>query len=234
MSIQVASRAEWLDARKALLEKEKELTRARDALAEARRALPRVLIDSDYRFQTPEGEQGLGDLFGPHSQLVVDHFMFGADWDEGCTSCSFWADAFSGIDVHLAARDTAFVLVSAAPLDKLEAYKARMGWHFTWVSSEGTRFNRDMGVAFTPEEIESGTAHYNYRSAGFPMSEAPGLSAFVKDEAGAIYHTYSVFSRGLDGFNPAYQLLDITPKGRDEDGLDFSMAWLRRRDQYGT
>ena len=234
MPAQIASRAEWLDARMALLEKEKELTRAKDALAEARRALPRVQVDEDYQFQTNDGSVALGDLFGPHSQLLVDHFMFGADWEEGCPSCSFWADGFDGIDIHLAARDVSFVVISAAPLEKLNAYKARMGWRFNWVSSEGSDFNRDMGVAFTPEEVEAGKMNYNYRDTGFPATEAPGLSVFVKDDAGRVYHTYSVFSRGLDTYNAAYQLLDLVPKGRDEAALPFSMAWLRRRDQYET
>ena len=227
----IASRSEWLAARMALLEKEKAATRMRDELAAARRALPRVRIDTDYRFQTPDGDARLIDLFGSHSQLLVDHFMFGPDWEEGCTACSFWADAFDGLDVHLAARDVAFVVVSAAPLAKLDAYKQRMGWHFDWVSSEGSTFNRDMGVAFTPEELEAGTAEYNYAQNGFPVSEAPGLSVFVR-EGDTVFHTYSVFSRGLDGFNPAYQLLDLMPKGRDEADLPHSMAWLKRHDQY--
>jgi predicted dithiol-disulfide oxidoreductase (DUF899 family) len=231
MTAQIASRQDWLDARIALLAKEKELTRAHDALAAARRAMPRVRIDTDYEFQTEDGPATLAELFGDCSQLLVDHFMFGADWDEGCPSCSFWADGFDGIDVHLAARDVTFVVVSAAPMEKLAAYKNRMGWRFRWLSSNGTSFNRDMGVAFTPEEIAAGDASYNYRKAGFPSTEAPGLSAFLKED-GVVYHTYSVFGRGLDGYNPAYQLLDLMPKGRDEDGLDYAMAWLRRRDQY--
>lgn len=231
MTVQTVSRAEWLEARMALLEKEKAQTRARDALAAERRALPQVRIDQEYEFQTETGPQSLTDLFEGRSQLLVQHFMYGTDWAEGCPSCSFWADGFDGIDVHLAARDVTFVLVSAAPLATIEAYKARMGWRFRWVSSEGSSFNRDMGVAFTPDEVAAGQTQYNYRNAGFPATEAPGLSVFTRRD-GQVYHTYSVFSRGLDLFNPAYQLLDLVPKGRDEEALDFSMAWLRRRDQY--
>ncbi len=232
MPSQTASPDEWRAARIALLAEEKALTRAGDALAEKRRQLPRLRIESDYLFHGPQGPETLADLFGPHSQLIVDHFMFGADWTEGCPSCSFWADAFDGIDVHLAARNTGFVVVSAAPFETLAAYRQRMGWRFKWVSSKGSTFNRDMGVAFTPEEVEAGTGTYNYRDAGFPATEAPGISSFEKDADGAIWHSYSVFGRGLDALNPAYQLLDLTAKGRDEGGLPWPMAWLRRRDQY--
>ncbi len=226
------SREAWRAARMALLEQEKELTRARDALAEARRALPQVRIETEYGFDTPRGRQSLAALFGPHSQLVIYHFMFGPDWDEGCTTCSFWADNFDGIAPHLAARDVAFTMVSAAPLARLLAYRDRMGWRFDWVSSQGTSFNRDMGVAFTPDEVAARSGVYNYRDTGFPATEAPGLSVFRKDADGQVYHTYSVYGRGLDGLNGAYQILDLVPKGRDEDALPFTMAWLRRRDQY--
>lgn len=224
--------ADWLAARTALLAEEKALTRAHDALAEKRRQMPRLRVETDYCFQGPDGPKSLADLFGQQSQLIVDHFMFGEDWSEGCPSCSFWADAFDGIAPHLAARDTAFVVVSAAPLNKLLAYKARMGWRFQWVSARGSDFNRDMGVAFTPDEVAAGTGTYNYRSAGFPATEAPGISTFEKDADGTIWHSYSVFGRGLDALNPAYQLLDLTAKGRDEADLPWPMAWLRRRDQY--
>ncbi|MGP6088026.1 DUF899 domain-containing protein [Antarctobacter jejuensis] len=232
MNTRPTPRADWLAARTALLAEEKALTRARDAIAERRRQMPRLRVEKDYRFHGPNGQETLADLFGPHSQLIVDHFMFGEDWAEGCPSCSFWADGFDGLDVHLAARDTGFVVVSAAPLDRLDAYKARMGWRFKWVSSHGTDFNRDMGVAFTPEEVAARQGNYNYRDAGFPATEAPGISTFEKDGDGTIWHSYSVFGRGLDALNPAYQLLDLTAKGRDEDALPHSMAWLRRRDQY--
>ena len=228
----IVSREEWLAARKAHLEDEKAFTRARDALSARRRALPWVRIEKEYRFQTAQGEMPLAGLFGPHSQLIVSHFMFGPDWDQGCPSCSFWADGYSGLEVHLAHRDTAFVAVSNTSLDKIDAYKARMGWSFDWVSSEGSDFNRDFNVTFDPEEMAAGTHVYNYAQNGFPASEAPGLSVFAKADDGAVVHTYSTFARGLDMMNAAYQLLDLTPKGRDEDDLSPPMAWLRRHDQY--
>ncbi len=227
-----AHREDWLEARKALLAAEKEHTRARDALAKARRALPWVKIDKAYRFQGADGPVTLPDLFGPHGQLAIYHFMFGPDWEEGCPSCSFWADNLNGIEPHLAHRDTALVLAGHAPYPKLAAYGARMGWSLPWVSTEGSDFNGDFGVSFTAEQLESGDYSYNYRKAGFGGPEAPGFSAFIKGEDGAVYHSYSTYGRGLDHFNGAYQLLDLMPKGRDEGGLDDTQAWLRRRDQY--
>lgn len=232
MSAKAVTRAEWLAARTDLLAEEKALTRAHDALAEKRRKLPRLRVETEYAFTGPNGRESLSDLFGPQSKLAVYHFMFGPDWQEGCPSCSFWADNFNGIDAHLAARDVRLVMVSAAPFETLDAYRRRMGWTFKWVSSEGTGFNRDMGVAFTPEEVAAGDAFYNFRNGGFPASEAPGLSFFQKDPDGGLYHTFSVYGRGLEGLNGAYQILHLAPKGRDEDDLPFTMAWLRRRDQY--
>lgn len=231
MAHAVKSRDDWTKARVALLAEEKALTRARDRLAEARRALPWVKVEKEYRFTGPAGTETLADLFGGRSQLLVYHFMYGADWDDACPSCSFWGDNLNGTDVHLAHRDTTLLLVSAAPLEMLEAYKKRMGWRLNWVSSAGSDFNRDFGVGFTAEDLETGDRPYNYRPGGFNGPEAPGLSAFIR-EGDAVYHTYSTFGRGLDGFNGAYQLLDLTAKGRDEDNLDWSMQWLRRRDQY--
>ena len=219
----VASRDEWLRARFELLQAEKELTRRRDELSRQRRALPWVRIDKAYEFDTPDGPRSLPELFDGRSQLLVYHFMFGPDWEEGCPSCSFWADNFDGIGVHLAHRDVTLLAVSRAPLDRLMAYRSRMGWTFPWASSLRSDFNMDFGV--------SEAATYNYAPAADPAEEMPGLSAFAQRE-GEVFHTYSCYSRGIDAFNGAYQLLDLTPKGRDEGGLPHSMAWLHRHDAY--
>lgn len=209
-----------------LLLREKAHLRERDALAAARRRLPPVPVAEDYRFVTEAGEATLAGLFGPSSQLAVYHFMFGPDWAEGCPSCSFWADAFDGMLPHLAARDVAFVAVSRAPLDRLLAYRRRMGWRFPWVSATGEAFSRDHGVTLPPE----GGA-YNF-GARIAKGEMPGLSVFLR-EGGAVFHTYSTYARGLEAFNPVYQILDLVPKGRDEAGLPWPMAWVRRHDRYG-
>lgn len=232
MTHPIVSREAWLDARKALLDREKALTRERDALAAARRALPWVEVTEDYRFESEAGETRLAGLFGERSQLVVSHFMFGPDWEAGCPSCSFWADGYDPMAIHLAARDVAFVAVSRAPLASLLAYRDRMGWRFPWVSSLHNGFNRDFGVSFDEEALAAGPVTYNYRETAMRGSEAPGLSVFCKDAAGRIFHTYSCYSRGLDPMNAAYQLLDIVPKGRDEQDLPFPMTWVRRRDEY--
>jgi predicted dithiol-disulfide oxidoreductase (DUF899 family) len=228
----VVTREEWERERIQHLTREKEFTRLRDQLSRERRELPWVKVDKPYVFDGPSGPRSLGDLFRGHSQLIVQHFMFDPEWDEGCKSCSFWADNFDGIDVHLSHRDVSLVLVSRAPIATLEAYRQRMGWRLTWVSSAHTDFNRDYHVTFTPEERESGRAYYNYRLGSFPVGEAPGLSVFSKDEDGTIYHTYSCYARGLDMLNGAYHLLDLVPKGRDEAGLSSSMEWLRHHDRY--
>jgi predicted dithiol-disulfide oxidoreductase (DUF899 family) len=228
----IVARETWLAARKELLAKEKELTRQRDRLSAERRALPWVKVDKAYVFEGPAGKETLADLFAGRGQLLVYHFMFGPDWEEGCPSCSFWADNYNGITQHLKHRDVQLVAISRAPIAKLEAYRRRMGWSFKWVSSLGSDFNRDYHVSFTPEE--KGSAYYNYREGGFSGSEAPGISVFFKDEGGAIFHTYSCYARGLDAMNSAYQLLDLVPKGRDEDGLPHPMAWVRRHDRYET
>lgn len=228
----VVSRAEWLEARRTLLAAEKALTRERDRLSEARRALPWVKVETPYVFDTAKGEASLADLFDGRSQLIVYHFMFGPDWNEGCKSCSFWMDNFSGIDVHLAQRDVSFVTVSRAPLAKLEAFKRRMGWNFRWVSSLGSDFNFDFHVSFTDAEKAAGQVAYNYGERMFFSSEGPGMSVFRRGEDGAVYHTYSCYARGLDPLNGAYQLLDLTPNGRDEAGLPYPMAWVRLRDKY--
>jgi predicted dithiol-disulfide oxidoreductase (DUF899 family) len=227
----VATRDEWKAARLDLLRREKELTRLRDEVAEHRRRLPWVLVDKEYRFVGPDGQRTLLELFHGRSQLLVDHFMFGPDWDEGCPSCSFWADSFEGVEVHLAHRDVSFVAVSQAPLEKLLAYRARMGWTFPWYSSAGSDFNVDFGVSFTEEQQAHG-GEYNYAHVDQLPGELPGISAFVTDGAGNVFHTYSAYARGLDALNSAYQLLDLVAKGRDETELEWPMAWLRRHDAY--
>jgi predicted dithiol-disulfide oxidoreductase (DUF899 family) len=229
----IVSDQEWLAARRELLGKEKELTRLRDELGRARRGLPWRRIDKSYLFDAPEGKQSLADLFEGRSQLIVQHFMFDPSWEAGCKSCSFWADGFDGIPIHLKHRDVTFVAVSKAPLAKLEAFKQRMGWSFRWVSSFGTDFNRDFHVSFDADELERGEAEYNFgRIGGDYPSEMPGVSVFAKDDAGNVFHTYSCYARGLDILNPAYHYLDLVPKGRDEADLSFSMAWVRLHDEY--
>ena len=224
--------AEWLAARKELLKREKEFTRLRDELSRQRRELPWEKVEKQYAFDGPNGKETLADLFGGKSQLIIYHFMFGPDWKEGCPSCSLLADHFDGSLAHLAARDVRFVAVSRAPLAQIEAFKKRMGWHFKWVSSYGTEFNRDFHVSFTKEELAKGEMTYNYTTQKFPSEEGPGASVFYKDVTGNIFHTYSAFARGLDMMIGAYNWLDLAPRGRDEDGLAFSMAWVRHHDKY--
>ncbi|MGI9418895.1 MAG: DUF899 domain-containing protein [Geminicoccaceae bacterium] len=230
MTAKLVTREDWLLERKALLEREKAFTRERDALTEARRALPMVAIDRAYVFETEDGPQSLADLFDGKRQLVVYHFMYGPDWQQACASCSFWSDHFNGIDIHLAARDTAFVVISNAPLATLLAYRARMGWTFKWVSAGKTTFGQDFGVSFHDEAAMNSTG-YNYGRKPY-ASENPGLSVFFKLPDGVVAHSYSTYGRGLDILNTAYHLLDMTPKGRDEDGLSHGMAWVRRHDEY--
>src|SRR6202011_2489123 len=203
----IGSREEWIEARKTPMAHEKEYTRARDRLSEERRALPWVKVDKAYVFDGPNGKQTLADLFAGRSQLVVQHFMFAPDWAEGCKSCSFWADGFERMIPHLAARDTTLVAISRAPLEKLAAFKARMGWTFDWVSSGQSDFNYDYAVSFTPEQLASGAKVYNFETSGFGVEEAPGISVFFRDDAGNIFHTYSCFARGLDMMNAAYHSL---------------------------
>jgi predicted dithiol-disulfide oxidoreductase (DUF899 family) len=229
----VVSHDEWLAARKQHLIKEKEFTQLRDDLSRERRELPWVRVEKDYVFDTPSGKQTLSDLFQGRSQLVVYHFMFGPSWGEGCKSCSFWADNFNGVIGHLNHRDVSLFAVSKAPLEKLEAFRKRMGWTFKWVSSFGNEFNNDFHVSFTPEELAKGEVYYNYDMKKFPSNEAPGISVFYKNAKGEVFHTYSCYARGLDMLNVAYHYLDLVPKGRDEDGLSFSMAWVRHHDRYG-
>jgi predicted dithiol-disulfide oxidoreductase (DUF899 family) len=228
----VVSREEWLVARKEFLAKEKEFTRLRDQLSQQRRDLPWVKVEKEYIFDGPSGKETLSELFARRSQLLVYHFMFHPSWSEGCKSCSFWADNYNGVVVHLAHRDVTLVAISKAPLDQLEAFKKRMGWSFKWVSSFGADFNRDYHVSFTPEEMEKGERYYNYQMSTFSMQEAPGISVFYKDKAGNIFHTYSCYARGLDMLNGAYHYLDLVPKGRDEVGLPYPQAWVRHHDNY--
>jgi predicted dithiol-disulfide oxidoreductase (DUF899 family) len=225
----IVSHAEWLEARKAHLSKEKEFTRARDELARQRRELPWVKVEKPYTFDAAEGRVSLGDLFGGKGQLLIYHFMMGPDWEEGCPNCSFWADNYNGVDVHLAHRDTALVAVSRAALAKIDAYKKRMGWTFRWVSSAGSDFNFDYDASFKPDEEG---LRYNFGTIKPFGEETPGISAFRRGDGGAIYHTYSTYARGLDMLNGAYHLLDLTSKGRDEQELPWPMAWVKRHDRY--
>jgi predicted dithiol-disulfide oxidoreductase (DUF899 family) len=221
------SQAEWIEARKELLRKEKEFTRARDALSEERRNLPWTRIEKPYVFEDASGKHAFGELFDGRSQLIVYHFMFDPSWDAGCKSCSFWADNIERNVIHLAHRDVTVVAVSRAPWPKLDAYKQRMGWSFRWLSSSGSDFNFDLGVSFPADEKE---VDYNFTRQPTWGTEAPGISVFYKDDGGAIYRTYSTYSRGLDMMNAGYHYLDLVPKGRDEGGRN--QFWLRRRDEY--
>ena len=230
--MKTASREEWLEARRALLEEEKALTRAREAVAARRRELPWVLVEADYAFEGPDGAMTLADLFNGRSQLIVQHYMYGPDWQEGCKSCAYWADQFDPAVPHLAARDVAFAVVSQAPSSVFTAFKARMGWSFNWVSSAPSNFSNDYHAWYTPEQIASGDVAYNFQPGLHYGEHAPGVSVFARDDAGRIYHTYSCYARGLDPLNGCYQLLDLVPKGRDEAELPMPMAWLRHHDRY--
>lgn len=232
MQHQVVTREAWLDARRQLLAHEKELTHARDRLSAQRRELPWVRVDKAYRFAGDAGEVTLGELFAGRSQLIVYHFMFAPGWQEGCKSCSYLADHFDGAAVHLAQRDVTLAAVSRAPLAEIQAFRKRMGWRFEWVSSFASDFNHDFDVSFTPEDIASGQVRYNYELGAFPVEEAPGVSVFYRSAEGEIFHTYSAYARGLDILVGAYNFLDLAPKGRDEDGLDFTMEWVRHHDRY--
>jgi predicted dithiol-disulfide oxidoreductase (DUF899 family) len=228
----VVSHEDWLAARKEFLAKEKEFTRLRDQLSRQRRELPWEQVEKEYVFDGPNGKETLADLFAGRSQLIVYHFMFGPGWNAGCPSCSYLADHFDGPSIHLANRDVALAVISRAPLAEIDAFKRRMGWKFHWVSSFGTDFNYDYHVSFTPEEQAKGKVNYNYELTEFPSEEGPGLSVFCKDADGRIFHTYSSYARGLDIFVGAYNFLDHAPKGRDEDGLAHTMAWVRHHDRY--
>jgi len=231
MKHDVVSQDQWLAARKALLAKEKEFTKARDELSAARRALPWVKVEKNYVFESPAGKQSLSDLFDGRSQLIVYHFMLAPGWEEGCRGCSFVSDHFDGALPHLNARDVSFAAVSIAPLGEIGRFKARMGWKFNWVSSHGTTFNRDFRVSFTEEEVKAGKADYNFGLNNIGMGEMPGLTVFARDAGGVVYRTYSTYSRGLDMLIGAYNLLDLVPKGRDEDP-EAPMKWVCLHDRY--
>lgn len=224
------SRDEWLEARKTLLLREKAMTRERDQISALRRRMPLLQVEDAYSFDSEEGRRTLRQLFGPHRQLIIYHFMFGPDWQEGCVSCSFWADNFDGIDVHLAARDTAFVCASNAPLDRLQAYRKRLGWRFKWVSAADTDFSADFAVSFHDGDQSLTGTGYNY-SGAYPADELPGISVFIR-KGDTVFHSYSTYSRGLDMLNGAYHFLDLTPLGRQEEDMDWSNPWLKRRDSY--
>ncbi len=233
LNTKVLPHAEWLAARKELLTKEKEFTRLRDELSRRRRELPWEKVEKQYVFDGPKGKVTLADLFDGRSQLIVYHFMFGPGWKEGCPSCSFLADNFDGARIHLAQRDAAFAVVSRASLPEIETFKKRMGWRFNWVSSYGSDFNSDYRVSFSKDELGNGKRPYNYGTMDFPAEEGPGLSVFYKDQNGEVFHTYSTYARGLDILLTAYNFLDMTPKGRDEEGMvPHAMAWVRHHDRY--
>jgi predicted dithiol-disulfide oxidoreductase (DUF899 family) len=222
----------WLEARLGLLAKEKQLRRQMDEIAQLRRELPWERVEKNYTFETGEGQKSLADLFNGRSQLIIYHFMFGPEWEQGCASCSLIGDHADGSTVHLAHRDVTWTAVSRAPLAKIDAFKKRMGWKFPWVSSHGSDFNFDYHVSFTQSEMERGEIYYNYANGRFPQSEGPGLSVFYKDEAGEVFHTYSTYARGLDVLLGTYNYLDLVPKGRDENSFEMPMAWVRHHDRY--
>jgi predicted dithiol-disulfide oxidoreductase (DUF899 family) len=225
----VVSREDWMTTRLDLLKAEKELTRLRDKVAQQRLALPWVRIDTEYTFDTLDGPRTLTDLFDGRSQLLVQHFMFGPGWKQGCPSCSYMADHTDGMNMHLANHDVTVVAVSRAPLAEIERFRRRMGWQFRWVSSNGSPFNYDFRVSFTPEEVASGHIDYNFGQWQETGEEWPGVSAFFKDEAGDVFHTYSTFGRGVEVMMGTYAMLDLMPKGRNEaEGMD----WVRHHDLY--
>ncbi len=226
----VVSHEEWLSARTSFLTKEKEFTRLRDELSQQRRNLPWEKVDQQYIFDGPNGKETLAELFENRSQLIVYHFMFSPEWDEGCPHCSFWADSFNPNVVHLNHRDVTFVAISRAPFAKLKAFEQRMGWNFKWASSSETDFNYDYYASFTPEEMQTGTAFYNYRNTD-AGPDREGVSVFYKDEQGNIFHTYSSYERGIDLLNTAYNYLDLAPKGRDETP-ETIQDWVRYHDRY--
>ena len=229
--LKTVSPEQWLAARRELLRKEKEFTKLGDQLAARRRELPWVEMTKAYSFESPGGRVTLADLFEGRSQLMVQHFMLGPGWEQGCKSCSYMMDHFNPTVPHLNARDVSFAAISHAPLADILPFKARMGWAVNWVSAHGTDFNRDFDVSFTEKEIERGQVDYNYTKMDFPQTEAPGISVFAKDAAGIVYHTYSTYGRGVEAVMTTYDLLDLVPKGRDEDP-ESTMSWVRHHDRY--
>jgi predicted dithiol-disulfide oxidoreductase (DUF899 family) len=230
----VVSPERWVTERRKLLAREKELTRMQDEIARQRRALPWERIDKEYLFDTTQGKRKLADLFEGRSQLMVQHFMLGPGWEQGCPSCSFMADHTDGMNIHLAHRDVTFVAISRATLAEIERFRNRMGWKFNWVSSSGNDFNRDFHVSFTPQEKArgQGEVYYNYGMTKFPAEEAPGISLFYRNKDGEVFHTYSTFGRGVEVMMGTYHMLDLAPKGRDEEGLGYGMEWVRHHDRY--
>jgi predicted dithiol-disulfide oxidoreductase (DUF899 family) len=233
---QIVSAQEWLGARRELLLKEKELTHMQDEVNRLRRELPWVKVEKQYTFDTPAGSKTLAELFDGRSQLVVYHFMFSPEWDAGCLGCSFFADHVDGANLHLVHHDVTFVAVSRAPFEKIQAYKKRMGWQFNWVSSYGNDFNSDYHVSFTREDLAKGPTYYNFElRESQTEGEAPGMSVFVKNENGTVFHTYSAYARGDERGLGAYMFLDLTPKGRDENGPNYNLTdWVKRHDEYGN
>ena len=227
----VVTHSEWIEASRKLLAKEKELTRMRDQVSEARRDLPWVKVEKEYLFDTPDGERSLADLFDGRSQLIVYHFMFGPGWEEGCPGCSFVSDHVDAARQHFEHHDVTYLAISRAPLDEFAPYKKRMGWTFPWYSSAGTDFNYDFGVSYRPADLEAGPVFHNFTLQKLSGQEQPGLSVFIKDDQGAVYHTYSSFERGLDLLIGAYNFLDLTPLGRNEED---AMDWMQRHDEYET
>jgi predicted dithiol-disulfide oxidoreductase (DUF899 family) len=226
----IVSQDEWLKARRELLVKEKEFTRLRDSMTAQIRALPWRKVEKNYSFTGPKGKENLADLFDGKTQLAMYHFMLGPDWDQGCKSCSFWADGFQGIPIHLAHRDVSFVAVSRARLAQIETFKKRMGWHFKWVSSFESDFNFDFGVSFTEAEERAGRAVHNYTDQPYLNDEMPGASFFYR-RGQDVFHTYSTYARGIDILNAAYNWLDLVAKGRDENP-ESTMDWVRHHDRY--
>jgi len=230
----IVSRAEWLQARTALLADEKAFTRAKDALTARQRALPWVEITKDYVFDGPTGKVTLAELFDGRSQLFVKHYMMGPGQTEHCVGCAFEVDHVEGLLTHLANHDVTYVAVARATIEEIEAMRRRMGWKFPWVSSFGSDFNYDFDVSYTPEQIAAGQAVHNFRPSAPSVLDLSGDSVFFKDEDGRIFHTYSVFGRGAEAFLAAYGFLDVTPKGRDEHGPYRSLGdWVRPHDMYG-
>ena len=227
----VVSHEDWIESRRQFLAKEKEFTRLRDELSRQRRDLPWERVEKPYQFEGVQGKLGLSDLFDRRSQLVIYHFMLGPGWAEGCPSCSYLADHFDPMTIHLANRDVTLAVVSHAPIGEIEAFRRRMGWRFRWVSSQGSDFNYDYQVSASPAEAAGGQVYYNYEMTAFPSQERPGLSVFYRTPEG-IFHTYSAYARGLDILVGTYNFLDLVPKGRDEAGLKHTMAWVRHHDKY--
>jgi predicted dithiol-disulfide oxidoreductase (DUF899 family) len=227
----VVSQKQWLAARKKLLVEEKKFSKLRDKMNLQRRKLPWVKIEKEYLFEGPTGKATLGDLFNGKSQLIIYHFMFGPDWKEGCPHCSFWADHYDSATIHIGQRDTAFAVVSRAPLKEIEPFKKRMGWKFNWVSSFNTDFNFDFNVSFTPEQIKNRAAIYNFAPLDMDIDEREGVSAFYRDKNGDVYRTYSSYARGIDLMNTTYNFLDLTTKGRDEKPGE-AQNWVRYHDKY--